>query len=154
MNENRNRIIAKLNAYRNLILAVAALITAIGSWFRPTDTTATKMSFEWTSDKLEKLSTNDVKNHEDVVALKAYMEGYIESSRLLQERMVGIIDEQSRKIMELSAQSNTGRTAKSTRIEEIPSEIVQSERVPKAPTLKAAPKALRKPDFERDILKK
>jgi hypothetical protein len=73
----RGNLVAKLNAYRNIILAVAALATAIGSWFRPTDTTATKNSFDWTSKKIEELSENEVKTHEDIVALRGYLDGYV-----------------------------------------------------------------------------
>lgn len=73
--------IAKANAARNLILAVAALATAVGSWFRPTDTTATKNSFSWTSTKIEELSSNEVKMHEDITALRGYLEGYVKGQQ-------------------------------------------------------------------------
>jgi hypothetical protein len=73
--------VARLNAYRNLILAVAALSTAVGSWFRPTDTTATKNSFGWTSKKIEELSSNEVKMHEDITALGGYLEGYVKGQQ-------------------------------------------------------------------------
>jgi len=65
----------KLNAYRNIILAVAALATAIGSWFKPTDTTTVKQSFDWTTERVQELSKNDVQMHADIVALRAYLEG-------------------------------------------------------------------------------
>jgi len=65
----------KLNAYRNIILAVAALATAVGSWFKPTDTTTVKQSFDWTTEKVQELSKNDVQMHEDIAALRAYLEG-------------------------------------------------------------------------------
>ena len=67
--------IERLNAYRNIILATAALATAIGSWLKPTDTTATKQSFEWTSKKVEELAKNDVQMHDDIVAIRGYLEG-------------------------------------------------------------------------------
>lgn len=67
--------IERLNAYRNIILATAALATAIGSWLKPTDTTATKQSFEWTSKKVEELAKNDVQMHDDIVAIRAYLDG-------------------------------------------------------------------------------
>jgi hypothetical protein len=68
-------LIDRLNAYRNIILATAALATAIGSWLKPTDTTATKQSFDWTTQKVQELSKNDVQMHDDIVALRAYLEG-------------------------------------------------------------------------------
>lgn len=74
-------LIERLNAYRNLILAVAALATAVGSWFRPTDTTATKNSFEWTSKKIEELAANDLKTKEDIVAIRNYLEGYVQAQK-------------------------------------------------------------------------
>ena len=67
--------IERLNAYRNIILATAALATAIGSWLKPTDTTATKQSFDWTTKRVEELAKNDVQMHDDIVALRAYLEG-------------------------------------------------------------------------------
>jgi len=67
--------IERLNAYRNIILATAALATAIGSWLKPTDTTATKRSFNWTTKKVEELAQNDVKMHDDIVAIRGYLEG-------------------------------------------------------------------------------
>ena len=67
--------VEQLNAYRNIILATAALATAVGSWLKPTDTSATKQSFDWTTKKVEELSKNDVQMHDDIVALRAYLEG-------------------------------------------------------------------------------
>lgn len=79
-------LVEKLNAYRNIILAVAALATAIGSWFRPTDTTATKNSFDWSSKKIEELSDNEIKMKQDMVALRNYVEGYVRGQAAAAER--------------------------------------------------------------------
>jgi hypothetical protein len=73
--------VERLNAYRNIILAVAALATAVGSWFKPTDTTATKNSFDWSAKKIEELSANDLRTKEDIVALRNYLEGYVQAQR-------------------------------------------------------------------------
>ena len=67
--------VEKLNVYRNIILAVATLATAVGSWLKPTDTTATERSFDWTTKKVEELSKNDVQMHDDIVAIRGYLEG-------------------------------------------------------------------------------
>lgn len=72
-----NAFVGKLRAYRDIILAIAALATAVGSWFRPTDTTATKNSFDWTSKQIEKLSADNVKSQQDLLALHNFLEGYI-----------------------------------------------------------------------------
>jgi hypothetical protein len=76
-NPPTSKFVEKLKAYRDIILAVAALATAVGSWFRPTDTTATKNSFDWTSQQIEKLSTDNVKTQQDLIALHNFLEGYL-----------------------------------------------------------------------------
>ena len=76
-NPPTSKFVEKLKAYRDIILAVAALATAIGSWFRPTDTTATENSFDWTSKQIEKLSADNIKTQQDIVALHNFLEGYL-----------------------------------------------------------------------------
>ena len=64
----------QLNAYRNIVLAVAALATAVAGWFKPTDTTATEHSFEWTAQRVEELAETDIQLHDDIQAIRTYLE--------------------------------------------------------------------------------
>jgi len=70
------RVLERLKSYRDLILAASALIAGISSLVKPTDTTATEKSYEWTAQQVEKLSANDVKIQQDLVGLRNYLEGY------------------------------------------------------------------------------
>jgi hypothetical protein len=70
----------QLNAYRNIILAVTALATAVGSWLKPTDTTATEQSFDWTTQRVEELAKTDVQLHDDIEAIRAYLQASHEAA--------------------------------------------------------------------------
>jgi len=82
--------IDKLNAGRNIILALAALATAVGSWFRPQDDTATKQSYAWTAQKIEELSKNDVRTHNDLTSMRTYLEGYIQGQQNAQKAAAAV----------------------------------------------------------------
>jgi hypothetical protein len=71
--------IDRMNAMKGVILAISALVASIASFFKPTDTTATKNSYEYLSKQVEQLSKTDVQNHDDVMALRSYLEGYIKA---------------------------------------------------------------------------
>lgn len=72
----KHPFIEKVNAAKNLILAIVALLAAVSSWLKPQDQTATKNSYEWSAAQIEKLAANDVKLQEDLVGLRNYIQGY------------------------------------------------------------------------------
>jgi len=72
---------SKLNAYKNIILALAALATAVGSWFRPQDDTKTIASHEYQEEEITQLSQTDQDLHDKMAALQGYVKAYVESER-------------------------------------------------------------------------
>ncbi len=70
---------AKLNAMKGLILAAAALITAIGSWFRPQDMKVTKSSYETLAASIEEIGKEVDKNHDDIIAIRGYLDGLVKN---------------------------------------------------------------------------
>jgi hypothetical protein len=61
-----------------LIAALTALVTAIAAFRKPPDTTASRAGYEELSKAIEEVSRSNVKNHEDIVALHAYLKAYAE----------------------------------------------------------------------------
>lgn len=155
--------IERLNAYRNIILAVAALATAITSWFRPTDTTATKNSFEWTSKKIEELSANDLKTKEDLVALRNFLEGYVQAQRAVTPTpaapVAAPVGLGSLGTLGQGAGSGSGAVAGSSRpttrpprrpaVQPPPDPVVAAPAPPPLPVMKANPQAIKRPKFEQ-----
>jgi len=152
--------IDKLNAYRNIILATAALATAIGSWLKPTDTTATKQSFDWTTKKVEELAKNDVQMHDDIVALRAYLEGMRSAQPAVAApttvvapvgRLAGGARKPVRRPRPPEAAMGAMDAMNQQLIEEPNPAIgpfAAPELAPELPVLKAAPKAMKRPSFE------
>jgi hypothetical protein len=79
--KDKQSILSKLNAMKGLILAIAALVTAVGSYLKPEDQTATKNTYEWSAQQIEELSAQDVQLRQDIVAIRNYLEGYIEAQK-------------------------------------------------------------------------
>jgi hypothetical protein len=76
-------LINQLLSYKGLIIGIAAVITAIASWFKPTDVTATKATYEVLSIRVnalakttEDLSKSIEDSHDEVTNLRAYIEGF------------------------------------------------------------------------------
>lgn len=56
-----------------LIASVVALLTSAGAFFKPQDHSVTQASYEELSKSLQALTDQQQKNHDDLVALRAYM---------------------------------------------------------------------------------
>lgn len=63
--------------------AFIAVITAVASWLKPQDNTATKASYDVLSKEVKILSDQSVKNHDDLVAIKSYVDGF--TNRVMNE---------------------------------------------------------------------
>jgi hypothetical protein len=68
---------SRLKSLGTLIAAVAALVTAVGAYFKPQDHTVNKASYEELSKVIKELSDESDKNHDDIVALRGYVEGAV-----------------------------------------------------------------------------
>jgi hypothetical protein len=60
-----------------LIIAVTALIAACSSFFKPRDDRATEASYETIGQSLKDLSDENERQHDDLVALRAYIDGVV-----------------------------------------------------------------------------
>ncbi len=138
---DKSRLVDRLNAYRNVVLAVAALATAVGSWFRPTDTTATKQSFDWTTAQVELLSKNDVQMHDDIVAIRAYLEGMKAAASAPVVQPVQPVPAPQRRLSQRTRASARGIGA-------MPPEAPVESPELQLPILKADPHAMGRPSFE------
>jgi len=144
--------IERLNAYRNIILATAALATAIGSWFKPTDTTATKQSFDWTTKKVDEPAKNDVQMHDDIVALRAYLEGMRAAQPVAPVTPAPVVP----------APATVGRVTGTPRrpaprprppeamdaVDQLIQAPLPAAEAPELPSLKADPRPMKRPSFE------
>jgi hypothetical protein len=70
--------------YRELVVGIGALVAAIVGLAKPTDTTATESSFQWTQQELERVSADNRQTHTDLVALHQYLVTYVKSQKKLQ----------------------------------------------------------------------
>lgn len=77
-NETKS-FMAKLNAMKGFILTVAALMTAVGSWFKPQDLKVTKSSYETLAHSMEEMGKEIDQNHDDIVAIRGYLEGLVKN---------------------------------------------------------------------------
>lgn len=66
---------SRLKSLGTLIAAIAALVTATGAYFKPQDHSVNKASYEEITKTLKEMSDQTDKNHDDIVALRGYMEG-------------------------------------------------------------------------------
>ena len=73
--------IERANAMKGVILAVSALAASAASFFKPPDVSAAKNSFEHTSKQIETISAVSIQNHDDIVALRAFLEGYVRAQK-------------------------------------------------------------------------
>ena len=68
------KILSQILSARGFILGTAAIITAAASWFKPSDTTATKATYEVLAIRINELSKDTETNHNDLQALiRAYL---------------------------------------------------------------------------------
>lgn len=74
--------VAKTKGVALVITAIAGLATAVGAHLKPRDDTATKATYDTLSSELKTLSEENGKLHDDLVSLKAYVDGYMRASTL------------------------------------------------------------------------
>jgi hypothetical protein len=76
-------LLNQILSYKGLIIGIAAVLTALASWFKPADITATKATYEVLSVRVNELSktTSDLTKsvedcHNETTSLKAYIQGF------------------------------------------------------------------------------
>ena len=75
----KDPVASRIKSLGALVMAIAALVTATGAWFKPQDHSVNKASYEELSKTIKELSDQGDKNHDDVVALRGYVEGTLAS---------------------------------------------------------------------------
>jgi len=73
---------ANLKHLAALIAAVAALLTAIGAFIHKPPEEDAKTAFDALSRDMEKLSAGTTQNHDDIVAMHNYLDGFIRAREL------------------------------------------------------------------------
>jgi|SRR5271154_1095230 len=68
---------SSLKHFASLIAALAALITAIGAFYRKPPEIDAATAYDVLSKEVEKVSADAVQNHNDLVALHGFLEGYM-----------------------------------------------------------------------------
>jgi len=68
---------SRLKYLGTLVAALAALVTALGAYFKPQDHSVNKASYEELSKVIKDLSDESDRNHDDIVALRGYLEGQL-----------------------------------------------------------------------------
>ena len=67
-------LIAKVKSFATLITAIGALVTALGSWMKPPDTTATQKSYSALTQELKELSEENQKQHDMIMGLRGALD--------------------------------------------------------------------------------
>ena len=75
MSEKAKSMMAWLNAAKGFIMAMAALVVAIGSMLKPPDTKVTKATYDELSSAVEQIAKDVEANHDDMTALRAWIAG-------------------------------------------------------------------------------
>ena len=66
---------SRLKGLATVIAASAALATALGAYFKPTDHSATRASYEELSKVMKDMATQADKDHDELVKLGGFVEG-------------------------------------------------------------------------------
>ena len=73
---------SNLKHVATLIAAVAALVTACASFYRKPPEEDAKTAYDTLSKELEKVSGDTSRNHDDVVALHNFLEGFMRAKEI------------------------------------------------------------------------
>lgn len=69
----------RIKTLTTLVASLAALATAVAAFTRPPDTTASRNTYEELSQAMKEISVENVKNHDEIVALHAFIDGFLRS---------------------------------------------------------------------------
>jgi hypothetical protein len=73
-------IIKWANASKGVIAAMAALVTALGAFFKPPDHSVTKTAYDTISVGMKQIADEQRLDHDDIVKLRGYLEGLAHDS--------------------------------------------------------------------------
>jgi len=67
----------KVRSWTNIVATTAALAAGLAAFAKPPDHSAAKASYEELKKAVETNASNNKQNHEDIVALRNFLEGYV-----------------------------------------------------------------------------
>ena len=75
----KSGFVTRTKSLATLIAAITAMVIACGSLVKPQDHSVAKKSYEELTKAVEDLDKAEDKNHDDIVALRAFLEGYLKA---------------------------------------------------------------------------
>jgi hypothetical protein len=66
----------KIKAAAGMTAAIIALVTSLWNAFKPQDNTVNKATYEVLSKEIQKVSDQTVKNHDDMLSIKSFFDGF------------------------------------------------------------------------------
>lgn len=135
-----------LKGWAAVIAAIAALVTSVGSWFKPQDTSVTKNAYETLSVSIAKLSDSNQKNHEDIANLRGYLDGVSHAPLIPPSEVLG---PPPLPVPPVHVPTPAPQAAKSSKAVVAPmsSEVTFAITAPPVPTVHAAPAPVQPPSF-------
>jgi len=70
----------RLRSWANIIATTAAMLTAVAAVFKPQDQTVNRNTYEQLKASIEHTNEDVKQNHEDMVAIHSYLQGYFAGS--------------------------------------------------------------------------
>lgn len=72
----------RLKSWANIIATTAALLTAVAAVFKPQDQTVNRNTYEQLKASIESTNEDVKRNHDDMVVLHSYLQGYFAGSAM------------------------------------------------------------------------
>lgn len=110
-NAPKPKLVARLNAYKELLFAGAALIAALGSLLKPTDTSATEAVHAASTSEMAALHSQIEDLHADLANLHGFVNGYIAAQGGVTEDMEEIEEEIEAEVLADLAEAEATRAA-------------------------------------------
>jgi len=86
------KIIGWINASKGFITATAALLASVGALAKPQDHSVTKTAYDTLSSGIKEISDEQRRDHDDVVALRGYLEGLTREKVILSPTVTTVTD--------------------------------------------------------------
>jgi hypothetical protein len=132
--------VARIKSLATLIASITGLVVATSAMLKPRDDRATQQSYETLAREMKELNEDNQQQHDDLVSMRAYLDGYLRGTVPLDTRIVmadaGAPDAQAQ------AQTQDAAAAVHHATETV-------IRLPKPPVLAPRPKALAPPSFAK-----
>lgn len=129
------RLMARLKAIGQIVASVTALVVAVSALFKPRDDRATQEGYETLAAMVRQVSDDARRNHDDLVALKAYVDGRASHEVTVTAADAGAGD------------SGVVLTSAATPVVLVP--LVRPHAAAPTPSLAPAPKAVEPPPFSK-----